>query len=161
MSNLNSAGDEQQQDVHRLQDKVILIINGLSESGRKLANMLARHGADVAIIDSRKNSTLVQQIRKEVAEKGQRCLVLIQDEDPETTKSFSQVAIQLIVDTLGQLDSFVSYSTNKGLADSAKLADAQTLPPQTRSNLAPWLMIFDRNGMTRAALNHIIHHGAE
>jgi NAD(P)-dependent dehydrogenase (short-subunit alcohol dehydrogenase family) len=132
---------------NRLQDNVILIINGLSESGRVLADMLAKQGADVAIVDSEQKPELAHRIRRDVKANARRCLILTPDSPAVEKKSFSQYAIQKIIDTFGRLDAFISYSG----VDSARLNDLAH--PNGRLSKP---ILFDQGGLTKAALRHIL-----
>lgn len=134
-------------EVNQLQDNVVLIINGLSQSGRVLAEMLAKQGADVAIVDSQHDPELAGHIRRDVNANGRRCLVLTPDTLATGTRPFPQHAVQKIVNTFGRLDAFISYSA----ADSDKSegngsSDGRSQKPA----------LFDRAGLTKAALRHIL-----
>lgn len=133
-----------------LKDKVILIINGLSESGRKLAIMLAEQGSDVAVVDFTHNPTLARRICRDVEAKGQRCLVLTSDTLVANKKPFLQTAMHRIIDTLGSLDTFISYSAR----DVTKLKNV--LPGVTDQNgRLPRQKLFDDDGLTFMALRQI------
>lgn len=131
----------------RLHDSVVLIINGLSASGRVLAEMLARQGADVAIVDSHENPTLGADIRSDVRANGRRCLVLTPNLPSAEDGSFSQYAIQEIINTFGRLDAFISYSA----ADSSKANGNGS-----RNGRSQKPDLFDQEGLAKAALRHIL-----
>ena len=131
----------------RLQGNAVLIINGLSESGRVLAEMLAKQGADVAIVDSRSDQELAHAIEHDVKVNGRRCLVLTPESQTARTRPFPQYAVQKIVDTFGRLDAFISYSA----ADSGKANG--TVSGHGRS---PKSILFDQAGLTKAVLRHIL-----
>jgi NAD(P)-dependent dehydrogenase (short-subunit alcohol dehydrogenase family) len=131
----------------QLQDNAVLIINGLSQSGRVLAEMLAKQGADVAIVDSQPDQELAHTIECDVSANGRRCLVLLPGSQAAGTGPFPQYAVQKIVETFGRLDAFISYSA----ADSSQ-AD-ETMSDHGRS---PKSLLFDQAGLTKAVLKHII-----
>lgn len=95
---------------NNLQDKVILLINGLSESGRVLANMLSEQGADVGIVDFRHMPTLAQRIQQDVQDNGRRCLILTPNPTEKDHSKFAHRAMKTIIEELGNLDSFITYS---------------------------------------------------
>ena len=71
-----------------IQDNVILIINGLSESGRVLSELLAQQGSDVGIVDTRVDPELANRIRQVVKANGRRCLVITIDSAAAPKKCF-------------------------------------------------------------------------
>ena len=129
-----------------IQDKVILIINGLSESGRVLAEMLAQKGSDIGIVDTRVDTELANRIRQAVRANGRRCLIVTPDSAAAAKRFLPRYAIQKIVDTLGRLDAFVCYSA----------VDSKTEKPQQKTGHKPHPIIFDRAGLTKAAIRHIL-----
>lgn len=135
---------------NNLQDNVILLINGLSESGRVLANMLAEQGADVGIIDFGYMPALAQRIQQDVQDNGRRCLVLTPHPTETDHNRFAQQAIGTIIDDLGELDSFITYAGT----DSIENLDQTTLQENGRSS--PQLSIFDQYALTKTALNQIL-----
>lgn len=133
----------------RLQDKVILIINGLCESGRVLAKMLSQQGADIAITDSTQKPELALRIRQDVEANGRCCLLLT----PNALligekKTFSQQAIRKIMDVFGRLDAFVMYS--------AVDATVKLMDQQKQNDSASNSILFDQYGLTKAAMKQII-----
>lgn len=136
--------DREQRD-NSLQDRVVLIINGLSERGRVLADRLARQGADVAIVDFDPAPELARRIRQGVAANGHRCLILTPGSPPGQKKAFSYQAIETVVSTLGRLDAFVAYSA----------ADSMNKKGQTDQQNGRFTL-FDPHDLTRAALQHIL-----
>lgn len=132
----------QTQKESRLQDRVILIINGLSERGRVMAGKLARQGSDIAIIASNQDPKITDLIRGEVQANGSRFLLLTPEISAGATGTFSQDAIQKVVNTLGRLDAFISFA-----------GDEPDEPIHGR-----WRnpRIFDHEGLTKAALKHIL-----
>lgn len=129
-------------DVKRLKNRVILIINGLSESGRVLAGILAQQGSDIAIVSRQRNVELARRIQRDVATHGRRCLIITpeaQDSKREPTP-FSDYAWQKIMDVFCRVDAFISYS-------------AEAVEPE------PFL--FDPEGLTFVALRHIVTQASE
>ena len=141
-------GPGKKKEKNRLQNNVILIINGLSKGGRVLAEMLAQQGADIAIVDSRQDPALGQQIKHDVNANGRRCLILTPKKLVAEKRFFSQNIIQKVVDTLGRLDAFISYSAPDS-TESNKTASH----PNGRSQK---FSFFDSKGVARAALAHIM-----
>lgn len=144
-------------DAHRnrLEDKVILIINGLSESGGVLAVMLAEQGSDVAIVDFEHKPTLARRICRDIEAIGQRCLVITSDSAVTEKRPFLEVAMHRITDSLGKLDTFISYSAS----DSETLEDGPaTMTDTDEDGRVPKPDVFDQDGLTIAALRHIHAH---
>ena len=103
-----------EKETNNLQDRVVLIVNGLSESGHLLANMLSKQGADVVIAGFENTPELRQSILQDVEANGRCCLILDSNRLRGAEKSFSQQAMRKIVDTFGRLDAFVTYSIGQG-----------------------------------------------
>lgn len=137
---------------NKLQDNVILLINGLSESGRVLATMLAEQGADVGIIDFGHRPALAQRIEKDVRENGRRCLVLTPHPQETDHNTFAQQAIRAIIDDLGELDSFITYAAATHSIDHADPSSA----PQKNGRSSLQLSIFDQHALTKTALEQIL-----
>lgn len=135
---------------NNLQDNVILLINGLSESGRVLAKMLAQQGADVGIIDFGHMPALAQRIQQDVRDNGRRCLVLTPSPTETDHNRFAQQAIRTIIDDLGELSSFITYAGG----DSIDNVEQLPLPENGRS--VPQLSIFDQYALTKTALEQIL-----
>lgn len=132
----------------RLQDRVVLIINGLCNSGRVLARLLAQQGSDVAVVDSRANEELARSIRQDVAMFGRRCLILTAASRAARSMTGPHEAVQEIVAAFGRLDAFISYAApdpEPGVDGSEYRAGRSARP-----------LVFDRAGLTRAALKHIL-----
>ena len=135
---------------NNLQDNVILLINGLSESGRVLANMLAKQGADVGIIDFGHMPALAQRIQQDVQDNGRGCLVLTPNPTETDHNRFAQQAIQTIIDDLGELSSFITYTA----ADATDTIEQTPVPGNGRSSQQ--LSIFDQHALTKTALEQIL-----
>lgn len=133
-----------------LQDNVILLINGLSESGRVLAKMLAEQGADIGIIDFGHRPVLARRIQEDVRENGRSCVVLTPDPTETDHSKFAQQAIRTIIDDLGELSSFITYAA----ADSTGNLGQTALQGNGRSS--PQLSVFDQYALTKTALEQIL-----
>ncbi len=131
---MNNNGNKE----NKLQDKVILLINGLSKSGRVLARMLAEQGADVGIVDFRHMPTLAHLIKQDVQSNGRRCLILTPNPTEKDHSKFAHLAIRTIIKELGELDSFITYSA----ADSTENIGQSTESGNGRS--APQVSISDQ-----------------
>src|SRR5271156_3167246 len=84
--------------------RVALITGGGTGIGRGIAEALARHGADVAIV-SRKSENLTAAAEQIAAATGRRCLPLVADvRQPDAVESAVNRAIQ----DLGGLDIVVN-----------------------------------------------------
>ena len=136
---------------NNLQDNVILLINGLSESGGVLAKMLAQQGADVGIIDFGHMPALAQRIQQDVQDSGRRCLVLTPDPTETDYDRFAQQAIRTIIDDLGELDSFITYAAESDSIDNDDLA-----PVSENGRSSQQLSIFDQHALTKTALEQIL-----
>lgn len=143
---MNKGAKEESQ----LQDNTILLINGLSESGHVLAKMLAKQGADVGIIDFGHMPALAQRIQEDVQDNGRRCLILTPTPTETDHNKFAQQAIKTIIDELGELDSFITYSAT----NSTENLDQPTVPKNGRSSQQ--LSIFDQHALTKTALEQIL-----
>lgn len=122
---------------NRLQGKVTLIINGVSESGRILAKSLAQKGSDIVILYFNDADALAGRIQLQVEEAGQRCLIL--KGNPES-QEMPREAIEKIQNQFGRLDIFISYSPNTAADYSLTKEDAlPTQAPGSSSSLFPHL----------------------
>ena len=132
---------------NKLQDNVILLINGLSESGHVLAKMLAEKGADVGIVDFRHMPSLAHRIQQDVQDNGRRCLILTPDPTEKDHSKFAHYAMKTIIEELGKWDSFITFSA----ADPAEKADQST-----NSHSTPQVSIFDQYALTKTALKQVL-----
>src|SRR5580692_6095961 len=97
--------------------KVALITGGATGIGRGIAEALARHGADVAIV-SRKEENLTAAAAQIAATTGRRCLPLVADvRHPEAVES----AVNRTVQELGGLDIVVNNAAGNFFCPSADL----------------------------------------
>ena len=98
--------------------KVALITGGATGIGRGIAEALARHGADVAIV-SRRQENLTTAAEQIVACTGRRCLPLVADvRHPEAVVS----AVNRAVEELGKLDIVVNNAAGNFICASADLS---------------------------------------
>jgi 2,4-dienoyl-CoA reductase [(3E)-enoyl-CoA-producing], peroxisomal len=98
--------------------KVALITGGATGVGRGIAEALARHGADVAIV-SRKSENLTAASEQIAAATGRRLLPLVADvRQPEAVESAVKRAIQ----ELGGLDIVVNNAAGNFFCPSADLS---------------------------------------
>jgi NAD(P)-dependent dehydrogenase (short-subunit alcohol dehydrogenase family) len=141
------ASESDKEKNNKLQDNVILIINGLSQSGGVLAKMLAQQGADVAIIDFVDAPALSLCIQQDVEKIGRRCLVLTPNPMEIAPKGFAQQAIKIIIDNLGRLDAFIAYAADD---------DGETAETAADGSGSSQLTIFDQHDLTKAALKNIL-----
>jgi peroxisomal 2,4-dienoyl-CoA reductase len=100
-----------------LRGKVALITGGGTGIGRGIAEALARHGADVAIV-SRKPEHLDAAAGPIAAATGRRCLPIVGDvRQPEAVES----AVGRVVEELGGLDILVNNAAGNFICPSADL----------------------------------------
>ena len=98
--------------------KVALITGGGTGIGRGIAEALARHGADVAIV-SRKQENLTAAAEQIAQSNGRRCLPLVADvRQPEAVES----AVNQAVSELGGLDIVVNNAAGNFFCASADLS---------------------------------------
>lgn len=93
--------------INRLRGKVVLVIGGDSENGRSLITALAQKGADIVLVFTDKLPPETLNLKEEVEDLGQRCLIIAGD---PSSKGFAQRAMQQIATTFGRLDVFIDYS---------------------------------------------------
>lgn len=135
-------------EAKQLQDNVVLIINGLCESGQVLAKMLSQQGADIVIIDSIQTPELVSRTRQDVEANGRRCLFFTPGlRLSKEKKVVSQQVIQKIIEAFGRLDAFITYSATDTV---------DTLDHEQQKDNVPSSILFDRYGLTKAAIKQII-----
>ena len=98
--------------------KVALITGGATGIGRGIAEALARHGADVAIV-SRRQENLNVAAEQIAAATARRCLPLVADvRHPETV----ELAVNRAVQELGGLDIVVNNAAGNFFCASADLS---------------------------------------
>jgi 2,4-dienoyl-CoA reductase [(3E)-enoyl-CoA-producing], peroxisomal len=98
--------------------KVALITGGATGVGRGIAEALARHGADVAIV-SRKSENLASAAEQIAAAAGRRSLPLVADvRQPEAVES----AVNQAIEVLGGLDIVVNNAAGNFFCPSADLS---------------------------------------
>jgi 2,4-dienoyl-CoA reductase [(3E)-enoyl-CoA-producing], peroxisomal len=98
--------------------KVALVTGGGTGIGRGIAEALARHGADVAIV-SRKQENVTAAAEQVAAATGRRCLPLVADvRQPEAVEA----AVTRAVTELGGLDIVVNNAAGNFFCASADLS---------------------------------------
>src|SRR5256885_119635 len=104
----------------KLEGKVVLITGGDSGIGHAVAVLFAQEGADVAIVYLSEHED-AEQVKKEVANQGQKCLLLpgnIRDE------AFCKQAVENTVKEFGKLDILVNNAATqteqKSITDISK-----------------------------------------
>jgi peroxisomal 2,4-dienoyl-CoA reductase len=98
--------------------KVAFITGGATGIGRGIAEALARHGADLAIV-SRKQESLTAAAEQITAATGRRCLPLVADvRQPEAVES----AVNRAVEELGGLDIVVNNAAGNFFCPSSDLS---------------------------------------
>ena len=98
--------------------KVALITGGATGIGRGIAEALARHGADLAIV-SRRQENLTAAAEQIAAATGRRCLPIVADvRQPEAVES----AVNRTVQELGGLDIVVNNAAGNFFCPSSDLS---------------------------------------
>ena len=98
--------------------KAALVTGGGTGIGRGIAEALARHGADVAIV-SRKQENLVAAAGPIATATGRRCLPIVADvRQPEAVDS----AVNRVIRELGRLDLVVNNAAGNFICPSAELS---------------------------------------
>lgn len=133
----------------QMNDKVILIINGLNKQGRILAGKLSQQGADVVIAGSGTGSEWIPRIRQVVTNNGRSCLFLIPACFSTTREEpFSYHAIQKIIGKFRRLDAFITY------ADTDDNESNQV--NSTQDDAQPATTFFDQYRLSQAAMKQIL-----
>lgn len=133
-----------------LENKVALIVGGVSEKGRKLAVSFAERGMDVAVIFFDGRNEEAKSLQQRIEALGRRCLLLRgTGQESLDQESFARWAMAEIMETLGRLDVFINVSEKpfalaalNGGKSQAATTEAQALFPHFR--------------IMRAALNEIV-----
>ncbi len=98
--------------------KIALITGGGTGIGRGIAEALARHGANLAIV-SRKHENVTAAAEQIAAATGRRCLPLVADvRQPESVEAAVKTAVQ----ELGGLDIVVNNAAGNFFCASADLS---------------------------------------
>lgn len=130
---------------HKLRDRVALITGGDSGIGRAVAVLMAREGADIAIV-YRHHHDDARQTQTHVQAEGRRCLLLPGD---VRDGGFCRAAVQRVVEQFGQLDVLVNNAAVQVSADTIEaLGEGR------------WRETFDTNAlgyflMSQAAVPHL------
>jgi 2,4-dienoyl-CoA reductase [(3E)-enoyl-CoA-producing], peroxisomal len=105
-------------DQNLLLGKVAFITGGATGIGRGIAEALARHGADLAIV-SRKQDNLTAAAEQIIAATGRRCLAMVADvRQPEAVEA----TVNRAVEELGGLDIVVNNAAGNFFCPSADLS---------------------------------------
>jgi NAD(P)-dependent dehydrogenase (short-subunit alcohol dehydrogenase family) len=133
----------------RMNDQVILIINGLNKRGRILAGKLSQQGANVVVASSGAESEWIPRIRQVVTKNGRSCLILIPALfSAEKEETFCHYAMQKIMERFRRLDAFITYTDTN---------DEETNPVNTISDdEKPALTFFDQYSLSQAAMKQIL-----
>jgi 3-oxoacyl-[acyl-carrier protein] reductase len=102
----------------KLSNKTALVTGGARGIGRAIALALAREGADVAVLDLRKEDA--QQAAAEIAELGVRSVAVAADVGDEAAV---KAAIAETISAFGRIDILVN---NAGIDTTAKVVDMST-----------------------------------
>ncbi|TWB14070.1 NAD(P)-dependent dehydrogenase (short-subunit alcohol dehydrogenase family) [Nitrospirillum amazonense] len=134
----------------RLADKVALITGGDSGIGRAVAVLMAREGADVAIVYLDEHEDAADTVTLIEAE-GRRGLAIAGDVGSE---SFCREAVDKVVATFGKLDVLVNNAAEQHTTDGLGDLTAEQLERTFRTN------VFGYFFMSKMALQHMQRGGA-
>ena len=130
----------------KLEGKRALITGGDSGIGRATAVLLAREGADVAIVYLPEEQRDADETRRAVEAEGRQCVLI--DGDVRDS-GFCRDAVERTVEELGGLDILVNNAAYQQHRDSLEEIDDEQLERTFRTN------IFGYFYMARAALPHL------
>ncbi|MEA1673619.1 SDR family oxidoreductase [Nitrospirillum sp. BR 11163] len=134
----------------RLTDKVALVTGGDSGIGRAVAVLMAREGADVAIVYLDEHEDAADTLRLIEAE-GRRGLAIAGDVGVE---AFCKEAVDKVAATFGKLDILVNNAAEQHTADGLGDLTAAQLERTFRTN------VFGYFFMSKMALQHMQRGGA-
>jgi NAD(P)-dependent dehydrogenase (short-subunit alcohol dehydrogenase family) len=129
----------------KLEGRVALITGGDSGIGRAVAVLVAREGADVAIVYLNEHAD-AEETRRAVEDEGRRAVLIPGD---VTDSSFCLEAVDRTLEELGQLDILVNNAAFQEHAASLEDITDEQLERTFRTN------IFGYFYMARAALPHL------
>ena len=130
----------------KLDGHVALITGGDSGIGRAVAVLLAREGADVAIVYLPEEQSDAEVAESAVVAEGRRCLLIPGD---VRDSSFCDQAVQATVDMFGWIDILVNNAAYQHHQDSIEDITDEQLDRTFRTN------IFGYFYMARAAVRHM------
>jgi NAD(P)-dependent dehydrogenase (short-subunit alcohol dehydrogenase family) len=138
--------EEKKVDLH---GKVALIIGGATERGQSLAVAFAERGIHVALVYLNQDHARAAQIKEEVEQRDQQCLLVAGDEDDEDVDElFAQDVMLQILQRFGRLDIFINLSARRfPLGDLLSSAEDQVAALRAR--------IFPHFNMMKAAMDQI------
>ncbi len=133
-----------------LQDKVALIVGGMTADGQALALAFARRGMDIVLLYFGEEHRSAAAIKEQVEAHERRCLLIswIDAGSDADEKRFAKHAMQHVRETFGRLDVFINLSTRPHSLNGNGASQAQK--QSLRSRLLPHLKI------TKAALSQIV-----
>lgn len=132
-----------------LRGKVALIIGGATERGQSLAVAFAERGINVALVYLNQDHARAAQIKDEVEQRDQQCLLVAGDEhDADVDEHFAQDVMLQILQRFGRLDIFINLSAHRfPLGDLLNNAEDQVTALRAR--------VFPHFNMMKAALDQI------
>lgn len=132
-----------------LHGKVALIIGGATERGQSLAVAFAERGIHVALVYLNQDHARAAQIKEEVEQRAQQCLLVAGDErDADVDEHFAQDVMMQILQRFGRLDIFINLSAHRfPLGNLLSSAEDQLAALRSR--------IFPHFNMMKAALDQI------
>jgi NAD(P)-dependent dehydrogenase (short-subunit alcohol dehydrogenase family) len=133
------------QGSHKLRDRVALITGGDSGIGRAVAVLMAREGADIAVVYLQHHED-ARQTQAHVQAEGRRCLLLPGD---VRDGAFCRAAVQRVLEQFGRLDVLVNNAAVQASAEHIEALGEER-----------WRHTFDTNAlgyflMTQAAVPHL------
>lgn len=110
----------------RLQDKVVLILQGAASSVRSLATSLARHGADIVLVYFDQRHQQAAETKRLVESSGRTCLTIPAEAD---SQSLPEQVMARILQQFGRLDIFIDFTTSRRSRPEATALDERVSAP--------------------------------